>query len=80
MAYMRFPPKAVTVCSKEEEGFDFKNNHGCSKLANFCLDNINKIICKMLVILSYIALRLGLRKVQLDRGVFKLSTLLLSNW
>ena len=51
---MRFMPKAVTVYSKEEEGFDCKNNHRHGKLANFWLDNISKINYKILIVLSYI--------------------------
>ena len=35
MARVRFLPKVVTVCFGEEAGFDFKNNHARSKLANF---------------------------------------------
>ena len=65
MGSMRFPPKAIIVCSRKEKEFDCKKNHGCGKLANFWLDNISKINCKTLVILSCISLKLGLKKVQL---------------
>ena len=63
MGRVRFLSKAVTICSGEKEGFDCKNNHGRGKLANFWLDNINKMNCRMLVVLSYILSRFGLRKV-----------------
>ena len=59
MRRVRFLPKAVTVCSGKEEGFDCKNNHGCGKLANFWLDNISKINYKTLIDLSYTPSRLG---------------------
>ncbi len=49
---MKFMPKAVTVCSGEKEGFDCKNNHRCDKSANFRLDNLSKINCGTLVVLS----------------------------
>ena len=48
---MRFFLKAITVYSKKKRGFYYKNNHGYSKLANFWLNNINKINYRMLVIL-----------------------------
>ncbi len=58
-----FPPKAVTVCSGEEEGFNCKNNHGCGKSANFWLDNIRKFNCRKLVVLVVIYLiRVGVEK------------------
>ena len=63
MRRVRFLPKAITICSGEEEGFDCKNNHGCGILANFRLDNISKINCKTLVVLSYTSLSLGSRNV-----------------
>ena len=65
MEYMRFLLKVVPVCSKEKKRFDYKNNHGDSQLANFWLDNISKINCKMLAVLSYILSKLGLKNVQL---------------
>ena len=68
---MRFLPKAVTVCSREEEGFDCKNNYRHSKLANFRQENISKINYRTLVVLSYTLSGLGLRKVQLVQRVFK---------
>ena len=71
MGYMRFLPKVVTVYFGEEERFDCKNNYGCSKLANFRLNNISKFNYRMLVVLSYILLGLGSRKVQLVRKLFK---------
>lgn len=42
MRYVRFLPKVVTACFGEEKRFDYKKNHGYSKLSNFWLDNINK--------------------------------------
>ena len=63
MGHMKFLPKAVTICSGEEKGFDYKNNHRYSKSSNFWLDNINKINCKMLVVLLYISSGLGSKKV-----------------
>ncbi len=71
MGRVRFSPKAVTVCFGEEEGFHCKNNYGCGKVANFCLDNISKINYRILVVLSYTSSRLGSRKVQLVRRLFK---------
>ncbi len=63
MGSVRFPPKAVTVCSEEEKGFDCKNNHGWGKSANFRLDNISKFSCKTLVVLVVIYLiRVGVKK------------------
>lgn len=60
---MKFPPKVVTICSRKKKGFDCKNNHKYSKLANFWLDNINKIKCRMLIVLLYTLLGLESRKV-----------------
>ncbi len=63
MGRVRFLPNAVIVCSGEEEGFDYKNNHGCRKSANFRLDNISKFNCKMLVVLVVIYfIRVGVEK------------------
>ncbi len=63
MGHVRFPPKAVTVCSGEEEEFDCKNNHGCDKSAHFRLDNISKFNCRTLVVLVVIYLiRVGVEK------------------
>lgn len=42
----------------KKKGFDYKNNYGRGKLANFWLDNINKINYRTLVVLSYISLKL----------------------
>lgn len=53
MGYIRFLSKTITIYSKEEEGFNCKNNHDCGKLANFWLDNIRKINCRILVVLLY---------------------------
>lgn len=63
MKSVKFPLKAITIYSKEEKRFDYENNHGRDKSANFWLDNINKINCRMLVIFSYTSSRLGLKKV-----------------
>lgn len=71
MGHMRFLPKDVNIYSKEKNGFDYKNNHKCSKSANFQLDNISKSNCRILVIISYILSGFELRKIQLVRRVFK---------
>ena len=55
MGHMRFLLKGEIICFEEEKGFDCINNHKCGKLTNFWLDNISKIYCKMLVVLSYIS-------------------------
>ncbi len=63
MGRVRFPPKAITVCSGEKEGFDCKNNHGYDKSATFRLDNISKFNCRMLVVLVVIYLiKVGVEK------------------
>ncbi len=63
MRRVRFLPKAVTVCSGEEKGFDCKNNHGSGKSANFWLDNISKFNSKTLVVLVVIYfIRVGVEK------------------
>ncbi len=63
MRHIRFLPKAVTICSREEEGLDCKNHHGCSRSANFRLDNISKFNCRILVVLVVIYLiSVGLKK------------------
>ena len=75
-----FPPKAITVYSREKKGFDCNNNHRCGKSANFWPNNISKINYKMLVILLYTLLGLGSRKFQLIWRLFKYSTPLLCSW
>lgn len=66
MRRMRFLSKAITICSRKKIKFNCKNNHRYSKLVNFSLDIINKINCKMLVVILYILLPgLQLEKVQL---------------
>ena len=60
---MRFLFKTITICFGEKKRFDCKNNHGYNKLVNFQLDNINKINCKIIIVLSYTSLGLGSRKV-----------------
>lgn len=77
MRYVRFLPKAITVYFREEEKFDCKNNHKSSKLANFWIDNISQIYCKMLVVFLYTKLRLGSKKIQLILRLFKSSATLL---
>lgn len=71
MANVRFPPKFVTICSGEKVGFDYKNNHRGNKFANFWLDIIGKINCKMLVFISYTSSELGSRNFQLVWKNFK---------
>lgn len=63
MSRLRFFPNVVTVCFKEKARFDSKNNQKNNKLTIFELDIISKINCIMLVIILYILLGLGLRKV-----------------
>lgn len=63
MRDMRFLPKAVTVCTGKDKTFDYKNNHECNKSANFWLDNMSKINCKMLIVLLYTTWRLRSRKI-----------------
>lgn len=53
MKCVRFLPKAITICSREKKGFDYKNNDKRNKSANFWQDNISKINCRTLVVLSY---------------------------
>ena len=71
MGRIRFLPKVGTICSGDEKEFDCKNNHRCGESANLQLDIISKINYRMLIILSYILSSLELRKVQLNRRVFK---------
>lgn len=63
MSYMRFLPQIIIVYSKKKRGFDCKNNHGHSKLANFQLDIINKISYKMLIVILYILSKLNSNKI-----------------
>lgn len=63
MKCIKFKPKAIIVYFEKEERFNYKNIYEYDILANFWLNNISKINCKMLVIMSYIPLRLELRKV-----------------
>ena len=65
MGHLKFLPKAIIVCFEEKKGFNYKDNHRCSKLANFWLDNISKINCNTLVFLSYISSGLRSKKIQL---------------
>ncbi len=64
---VRFPPKAITIFSRKEEGFDCKNNRGCGKSANFQLDNISKFNCRTLVVLVVIYfIKVGVKKNPID--------------
>ena len=63
MGYMRFPSKVIIVCSGKKEKFDYNNNYGYSKSANFWLDNISKINYKTLVVLSYTLSGLRSKKI-----------------
>lgn len=47
MGYMRFLLKTVIICSREKEIFNYKNNYGYNKRANFQLNNISKINSKI---------------------------------
>ena len=40
---MKFLLKVIIIYFGEKRGFDYKNYHRCSKLANIWLDIINKI-------------------------------------
>lgn len=63
MAHVRFLLKVITVCFRDKVGFDCKNNHRYSKSTNFWLNIIDKINCKILVVMLYILSRLRLRKI-----------------
>lgn len=63
MRYMRFLPKTITINSEKEVGFKYKNNHKYNKSANFWLDNISKIDCRILVILLYTLSKLKSKKI-----------------
>lgn len=65
MEQVRFSLKIITVYSKEKTGFDCKNNQWHNKLANFRLDDINKINCKKQIVMLYTSLKLGLRNIPL---------------
>ena len=65
------PAQGCNYLLQRWKSIDCKNNHGCNKWANFRPDNISKINYSTLVIFSYISLGLELRKVQLDRRIFK---------
>ena len=64
MRYLRFLPKIIIVYSGEKTGFDYKNYYKHNKLANFWLNIICKINYKILVVILYISLRLGSKKIQ----------------
>lgn len=51
MKCMTFLPKIVTIYFKEKIRFNYKLNYRRSKPANFCLDILNKINFKMLVVM-----------------------------
>lgn len=56
MIDVKLLPKVVIVYFREEARFDYKNNHGCGKLANFALNIMRKINCKMLLVMLYTSL------------------------
>ena len=60
---MIFLPKAITIYSRKKARFDYKNNYGYGKLANFQLNIISKINFKTLVIISYTLSKLRSRKI-----------------
>lgn len=62
MGYLRFLTNSVTVFSREEKGLNSKNDYGCSKLANFWPDNISKINCRILLVISYILSKFRLKE------------------
>lgn len=62
MRHVRFPLKVVTACFGEEKRFDYKKNHGYSKLSNFWLDNINistTDACNLMIYLISIEVKKG---------------------
>lgn len=64
MLNVKFPPKIVTIYSREEKGFNYQNNHRDSKSNNFQLDIIGKTKCKMRIVISYNSFGLRSKKVQ----------------
>lgn len=65
MGRIRFLSKFIRASFREEEGFDYKNNDGRGKSANFWPDNISKINSKMQIVFSYTSSRLRLRNIEL---------------
>lgn len=68
---IRYLLKAVIVCYTKIAGFDNKNYYKRGKLANFWLDTISKIKCKILVIMSYISSKLKLKKIEMAQKNLK---------
>lgn len=60
---MKFLPKILSIYFGKRAKFDCKNNYGHNKLTNFSLDTISKMNFRILVIMSYILLRLRLKKL-----------------
>lgn len=50
---MLFLPKVITICFREENRFDCKNNHMYGKSASFRLDNLGKIKYRRQLVLLY---------------------------
>lgn len=70
MVPVKFLSEVITVYSGEKKEFDYKNNYGYDKSANFRLINLSKINCKMVVLLSYISPGFGSKKVYLGSRIF----------
>ena len=63
MEYVKFLFKALTIYFGEKKRFNCKKNYRYVKLANFWLNNISKINCKILIVLSYTSSGFGSRKI-----------------
>lgn len=63
IGHVRFLPKVLNVFFIEKKRFDCKNHHKRGKLADFQLNNIRKINCRILVVILYVLLGLKLRKI-----------------
>lgn len=63
MGRIRFLPEVITVCFRKKAGFNYKNNYKYAKLANVWLNIISKKNSKIPIIILYILLRLGSRKL-----------------
>lgn len=64
MAFVRFLFKVSIVYFEEKIRFNSKNNYKYSKLANFLSNIIDKIDCKIQIVISYTLLGLRLKKIQ----------------
>lgn len=60
---IRFKPKAITIYINKKESFDCKNNNEHCQSAIFQLDIISKVNFRLLIVILYTLLKLGLRNV-----------------